>query len=254
MEEISYRQLLPEPGVTDALSFVGDLRARLSGDATSSRPYAVANFVSSADGHATVEGRSGKLGDDGDKDLFRALREVSDAVMAGTVTLRAERYGRALPAEERRQRRVSAGLSAEPLTVTVSRSGEIPEEIPLFSDHESEVVVFSPQPPPLRGASATVHHEPLYAAGGAPLTDAFKVLYRKYNVELLLCEGGPTLFNALLHEGLVDELFLTISPKLVGGSDGPGITSGVALVGLEKMRLSAVLERDDALFLRYRLR
>jgi riboflavin biosynthesis pyrimidine reductase len=254
MEQLTYRQLLPEPGDTDAFTVVADLRTRLDGESSASRPYTVVNFVASADGHATVEGRSGKLGDDGDKELFRALRGVCDAVLAGTRTLRIERYGRPLPADERRELRVAHGLTPEPLTVTVSNSGEIPEEIPLLSEREAEVVIFSPQPPRLHSASATIHHEPLYAGGGAPLTDALKVLRRKYDVKLLLCEGGPTLFNALLHEGLVDELFLTIAPKLVGGSDGPGITKGVALVGLEQMQLKAVLERENALFLRYRLR
>ena len=45
----------------------------------------------------------------------------------------------------------------------------------------------------------------------------------------LLCEGGPTLFGSLLGEGLVDELFLTLAPKLTGGGRGPTISSGTEL-------------------------
>ncbi len=257
MEQVRYRQLLPESGELDALEFVSELQAQIGSgrELADSRPYTVVNFVSSADGHATVEGRSGKLGDAGDKDLFRALRETADAIIAGTGTMRAERYGRALPADERRERRLAAGRSAEPLVVTVARSGHIPIEIPLFSEPESNVVVFGPADAAssLKDVAANVQLEEMYGGSGAPLTEALRVLHRKYKVGLLLCEGGPTLFNALLHEALVDELFLTVAPKLVGGSGGPGITSGTALVGLQQMRLKALLERDDALYLRYQL-
>jgi len=73
-------------------------------------------------------------------------------------------------------------------------------------------------------------------------------------VRALLCEGGPTIFGSLLHEGLVDELFLTVSAKLAGGGTDPPITSGPALDALAPMDLVWVLERGGTLFMRYALR
>lgn len=74
---------------------------------------------------------------------------------------------------------------------------------------------------------------------------------RGEGVRALLCEGGPTLHGALQAEGLVDELFLTIAPKLSGGREAPRILEGALpeVVGLE---LAWLLESDGELFARYR--
>lgn len=249
METPSYRRLLPDPGDTDAIAFVQSLELPNT-DTASDRPYTIANFVASVDGRATIDGLSRKLSDPGDRDLFRSLRERADAVLVGTTTLAAENYGRMLPQAERRERRVASGRSAEPLAVTVTNSGRLPLEIPLFSDPDSNVIVFSPTPPETEHVAATLVHEPLTS-----LADALDTLGRDHGVRILVCEGGPTLFGALVRERLIDELFLTLAPRLVGGASGPGVASGPAHPPAEapaKLELADVLERDGTLFLRYR--
>src|SRR5208283_1766029 len=83
--------------------------------------------------------------------------EQMDGVLAGTGTLRTERYGRIIPSAERRARRVSAGLAAEPLACVISHSGRnIPTEIPLFAEPEARIVVYSPVAPDLSEARAEV--------------------------------------------------------------------------------------------------
>ena len=72
---------------------------------------------------------------------------------------------------------------------------------------------------------------------------------REEGVRALLCEGGPTLHGALQAAGLVDDLFLTIAPKLVGGI-APRILEG-DLPGLEPLELAWLLEQDGELFARY---
>ena len=74
-------------------------------------------------------------------------------------------------------------------------------------------------------------------------------LRHDHNVRSLLCEGGSALFNSLLAQGLVDELFLTLAPALVGGGER-GITVGAALVEMQPLRLAWALESDGSLFLR----
>jgi riboflavin biosynthesis pyrimidine reductase len=69
----------------------------------------------------------------------------------------------------------------------------------------------------------------------------------------LLCEGGPTLFGSLLHEELIDELFLTIAPRLAGGGRGPTITSGPSLPEPAELRIRWLLEQGGSLFARYEL-
>jgi 5-amino-6-(5-phosphoribosylamino)uracil reductase len=72
-------------------------------------------------------------------------------------------------------------------------------------------------------------------------------------VRSLLCEGGPTVFGALVHERAADELFLTLSPKLAGGMEPLTILQGPPMPGPAELELAWVLEAGGALFLRYRL-
>ncbi len=248
---MDFRQLLPEPATVDAAELLASLD--LAALAPVDRPYTLANFVATADGRATVGGRSGPLGDDGDRVMFHGLREQMDAVLAGTLTLRAERYGRILGKEERRARRVQRGLTHEPLTCVITRSGHVPTDIPLFGEPEARVVVFGPEGIELGDVTAQVDVVTL-EPGEMTLTTAMGRLRRDYGVRSLLCEGGPTLFGSLLAEGLVDELFLTLAPKLAGGGNGPTISSGSELSEPQTLRLLWLLGRNESLYLRYSLR
>lgn len=227
---------------------------QLDADARADRPYTVVNFVASADGRATIGGRSGPLGDDGDRAMFHGLREQADAILVGTRTLRAERYGRVLGKEHRRRRRVERGQPAEPLACIVTRSGEVPVDTPLFAEPEARVVVFAPAgiEVDLGGAAAQVEVIGL-DPGELTLTTTLRHLRRNLGIGSLLCEGGPTLFGSLLSEGVADELFLTLAPKLAGGGLGPTIATGTELAEPAALRLVWLLEREGALYLRYAL-
>lgn len=242
------RQLLPEPATVDVGELVGGALARVQ--PAEDKPYVLVNFVASADGHATVNGRSGGLGDEGDHAIFHTLREHVDAILAGTGTLHAERYGRMLGKTERRERRVARGQSPEPLAVVVTRSGEIPDDIPLFDEPEARIAVFAPPGTDLSHKRAQVTVVAL-DPGELTLTTAMRLLRTDFGIGTLLCEGGPTLFGSLLHEELVDEMFLTVAPKLVGGGHGPAVTSGAALPEPRPVRPLWLLEHHGSLYLRY---
>jgi riboflavin-specific deaminase-like protein len=217
------------------------------------RPYTIANFVASADGHAAYRGRSRWLSDNGDRELFHGLREHVDAILIGTGTLRTERYGRLVRDPERRHRRAASGLAPDPLACVFSRSGDVPLDIPLFADAASRIVVFTPADLDTSGLKAqveVVHLDP----GELTLTTMMRRLRAAYDVRALLCEGGPTLFGALVQEDLVDELFVSLAPKLTGGGSAPSITSGPELAELRRLDLLWVLELESALYLRYALR
>jgi riboflavin-specific deaminase-like protein len=216
------------------------------------RPYTIANFVASADGHAAFRGRSRWLSDDADRELFHGLREHVDAILVGTGTLRTERYGRMVRDPERRQRRAASGLAPEPLACIFSRSGDIPTGIPLFGDPGSRIVVFTPAGLDTSGLGAEVQVVCL-DPGELTLTTMMRRLRTAYDVRTLLCEGGPTLFGALLQEDLVDELFLSLAPKLTGGGSAPAISSGTELAELRTASLVWALELHGALYLRYAL-
>jgi riboflavin biosynthesis pyrimidine reductase len=88
------------------------------------------------------------------------------------------------------------------------------------------------------------------STGADGLAAVMRSLRTDHDVRSLLCEGGPSLFSALLLDDLVDELFLTLAPKLVGG-DEVGVTTGRPLDQLADLRLVHALEQDGTLFLRY---
>src|ERR1035437_3306537 len=104
-----FRQLVPDLAPGQASDLLGALRP--GSRAPPDRPHTPPNVAGSADGHAAFAWRWRKLGDDGDREIFHGLREQVDAVLAGTETLRTERYGRIIPDAARRGRRVAAGLT-----------------------------------------------------------------------------------------------------------------------------------------------
>jgi 5-amino-6-(5-phosphoribosylamino)uracil reductase len=235
----------PGPAGTPETFYTG---LRLGDAAPANRPHLVCNFVSSADGKATASGRTALLGGPEDREMFHLLRTQVDAVLAGTGTLRVERYG-ALTREPRfADIRVAEGRAPQPMAVVISRSGHVPFDIPLFADADSRVAIYAPPGlvvPPC-AAQVTVHAVP---AIDGELAGVMRSLRHDHGIRSLLCEGGPTLFTSLLDHDLVDELFLTLAPTIVGGAE-LGITDR-PLDGLIQLRLVRALEHESTLLLRY---
>lgn len=253
-EPVCFRRLLP-PGDGAEIAagpLLDDMIAGLAPPAE--RPLVLVNFVASADGRTAVAGRSRGLSDPGDRAMFHGLRMRVDAVMAGSVTMGVERYGRMVARPERREWRVAAGRSAEPLACLVSRSGQLPAEIPLFAEPEARIVVFAPAAAAtaLAGTAAAVEHVVLRPEELTP-AEVTRRLRADFGVETLLCEGGPTLFASLLADGVVDELFLTLAPVLAGGGLAATLTSGPELAAPVRLHLRWLLEREGSLFARYAL-
>jgi riboflavin biosynthesis pyrimidine reductase len=223
------RRLFPDAGTLEAARALDDLR--LGDAAPDDRPYVVANMVASADGRATLGGASAGLSGPADRALFHALRGQIDAVLAGTGTLRAERYRRLILQPERREERRARGLAPDPVAVVLSRSGDLPD-IELLTDPEQPRAVFT--------------------GDDADPASALRRVRQEHGVRSLLCEGGPTLLGSLFAAGLVDELFLALSPVMVGG-DGPRTAVGPAFHPPVTLELVHLLEHDDMLFTRYRI-
>jgi riboflavin-specific deaminase-like protein len=213
------------------------------------RPYVIINMVSSVDGRSAVEGKSSSIGSETDRQTMRTLRSKADAVMVGAGTLRAEKLSLGVDEPPERQ----------PLAVIATKTGDVPLEGNLVVGERQEVLVVSTQDSPedledrLR-ESVRVLRVPAAPSGAVNLGEALRILKAEYAVRLLLVEGGPSLNYALVSSSLADELFLTLAPKLLGGTrdealtilDGPArLTSDVNLL--------AVHLTADELFLRYAL-
>ncbi len=221
------------------------------------RPRVLLNMVSSTDGRATAGGRSAPLSGAADRALFHALRTPVDAILAGAGTVRAERYGRVLREPERRALRVARGLSEEPLACIASSRLALDPGLPLLADADAKVVILTGSSRELPATAASVGYVRAGSERSLDLRRALQLLRERHGVELLLCEGGPHLAGELLAANLLDELFLSLSPLLLGSTTGaerePRIVTGVELDPPARLELLSVLDSDSHLFLRYRV-
>ena len=181
-------------------------------------------MVATVDGRAAIDGRTrGARLATTDTLLLTELRALADAVLIGAGTLRAEGYGRLVGNPERVARREPPAGRRRPTAVLLSRGLDLPWDAGLFAAarpararlHRARSATPPEVAAPRRGRAA---RRPQPAAALRDL--------RARGIRALLCEGGPTLNRALLAAGLVDELFLTLSPLLAGNKDAPRIVEG----------------------------
>ena len=190
------------------------------------RPFVAVNMVSSADGKATLAGRTAPMSAAADRALFHQLRTQADGILVGAGTVRIERYGRVTKTPELQAERERAGVRADALAVIVSRSGNLPDDLPLLTQ-TPEAVRIAPDP-----------------------AEALREL-RAEGIRSLLCEGGPTLNSTLFELDLVDELFLTVAPVIGGSSESLTIVEGRPLHEALDLQLLTAHEAEGHLFLRY---
>jgi riboflavin biosynthesis pyrimidine reductase len=241
------RQLYPDPvdGLDPATIYAG-LDWQSHGD----RPFVGLNMVSSVDGRATLHGSAAEIGSDVDHLLLTALRSNADALLIGAGTLRADRVGKGVP-DAWAPRRLERGLAPQPVLALLTASGNVPLERAFFAEPD-RVAIFVAAQTPTQAQERLARHGRVYVAGDeSPDPDeAVRVLRRDYGVRHVLCEGGPTLNRALLAAGVLDELFLTLAPKLLAG-DGLPLVAGAELAPPVPLRLLTLYEHAGELYLRY---
>jgi riboflavin-specific deaminase-like protein len=236
------QRLIPNPAPTTIEDQLGGYEPWR--ESRPGRPFVAMNFAATVDGRATIEGVSGPIGSDADTEMLVRLRTRFDAVMIGAGTMRAERYGRPVADPEKRER---LGLLPDPPMIIVSGRLDLPWDAPLFEEGAGTVVVFTnseAEPPQTTTPVEVVRHE-----GSVDLAAALRHLREEHGVRAVLSEGGPRLHAQMQAAGLVDDLFLTIAPKLTGGG-APRIIEG-EVPGVLSLGLSWLLEQDGELFARY---
>jgi riboflavin-specific deaminase-like protein len=222
------------------------------------RPFVVATFAMTADGKVTTRtlapvdftSREDKL------HLFRQ-RALADAVLIGHTSLKRDNVRLGLPAELQ-EARTKRGQNRCPLRVIISNKGRIDHQLKIFQSDISPIIIFSTKrmPPKYRKAlqsKATLH---LSDAEHVDLPIMLATLRNKYSVRRLACEGGPTLFRALLKRSFIDQLNLTLAPYMFGGAKAPTLTglSKEFLSHSTRCLLIDMRKIGDECFLTYRIK
>lgn len=185
-------------------------------------------------------------------------RSLGDAVLIGHSTLKRDNVRLGVPQSDLRDKRIKRRQSPYPLRVIISNEGKIDNQLNLFQTDISPIVIFSTKRMPRRIQDALRPKATLHLTPGrhVDLAAMLRTLRKTYKVRTLACEGGPTLFRALLERGFIDQLNLTIAPFLFGGANAPTLTglSKDFLPRSVRCRLIDMRMVGDECFLTYRIK
>ena len=211
------------------------------------RPWVTMGMISSLDGGVTVDGRSTGLGGPPDRAVFRALRAVSDVVLVGAETLRAERYRAVSLPDHLVDWRRSRGMADNPQVAVVSRSLDLELTESLA---EARPLILTCDSAPLKKRQAMAEVAEVVLSGTDGVVPALALAHlQERGIGRVILEGGPSLNGQML--GLIDEACVTIAPLVAGGAANRIVAGSQVSRRLDLIR---VIHSDGFLLLRYLFR
>ena len=211
------------------------------------RPWVLLNLVLSADGHASIDGRVTNLTSPTDQRLFHHLRGLSDVILVGASTVRAEKYGPVRVSQSLAQQRAADGRRERPTIAIVSRSLDI----------DIDRIAVAGQPVAVLTCAAADEARRAEIEGsvdlivvGDDIVDLRQglALLRQQGARVVLCEGGAVLNGELAQAGLIDEVCVTVAP-VIGGD--PSTQAGALLHRTLRLELQHAQHVDGNAFLRW---
>ena len=213
------------------------------------------NMVMTLDGKITTRDGSGpKFASQADQERMMQLRSEADAVIIGARTAIDDNPTFDLPEKYRRSRKNE--LASNPIKAVISGRGSIPPTLKMFNSNDSQAVVFTTDQ--INSDQYNNLHKvaDVHVVGKleGDFTQIAKILVKEYNVKQLLIEGGGQVNFAAFQADIVDEVFLTLSPKIAGGNiqtivEGTGFDFN-NLIELELLNHQKV---SSEIFLHYRV-
>lgn len=223
-------------------------------DSRETRPFVALNMVASLDGKVTSGGtlRPGSIGSSFDRQTMNILRSHFDAILAGGHTIRQHPFYLGVP-KEMEVLRTEKGLAPQPLTVLLTNSANLDPLSPLFQNPPRPPIILTSK----AGAQAlptSIRKQTSVEAldDQVGIVGALALLLEKYKVKRLLLEGGPNVNYQFFQHKFIDEVFLTLAPKLVGNATDFSMVMGEGVLPSAKaIHLRSVHKEGDELFLRY---
>jgi len=221
-----------------------------------SRPFVLVNMAMTADGKIATANRAvSSFGSAHDHEHLLELRTTVDAVMAGARTVDSASINMGPGPAKFRRLRLRRGLAEYNLRVIVSGGGSVNPQAEIFRHRFSPILVLTTaraSGKKLRQLRAVADEVKICGRRKINFRAALGWLREKWGVKRLLCEGGGELNAALFQAGLVDELYLTICPKIIGGRGAPTMADGIGALKLNRaalLRLKSIKRSGDELFL-----
>jgi 2,5-diamino-6-(ribosylamino)-4(3H)-pyrimidinone 5'-phosphate reductase len=200
-------------------------------------PFVLVNMAMTADGKIATANRAvHSFGSARDLEHLYELRATADAVMCGARTIEISQSILGTGGVQFRRRRFKNGLAEYNLRVIVSGSGSIDSTAEIFKKRFSPIIILTTariSKANLKILGETAEEIKICGETEINFHNALRWLHSKWNVKRLLCEGGGELNAALFRAGLVDEIHLTICPKIFGGSLAPTIADGLGARNLK---------------------
>ena len=224
---------------------------------TPDRPYILLNYALSLDGKISTETRDPvRFTSRTDRGLMDEIRADADAVLIGAATLRAEDPPVRIQAARRRDERTRRGKPPHPVSIVLSRSMRLPSEGRFWKDDRVERIVATTEQTPAELTLPFEDKAEVIRAGrtSVDLVELCRVLSER-GIGRLLVEGGGEVNMAFWEAGLVDEVYLTLCPVVIGGRNAPTAADGAGFAAdrLRNLRLLESRRVGQEFFLRYRV-
>ena len=218
-------------------------------------PFVFVNMAMTADGKIATANRAvHSFGSKRDLEHLYELRATADAVMCSARTVEISQSILGTGGEKFRKLRLKNGLAEYNLRVIVSGSGSIDLAAEIFKKRFSPIIVLTTErasAEKLKLLRELADDVKVFGETEINFHAALIWLRTKWNVKRLLCEGGGELNDAMFRAGLVDEINLTICPKIFGGRGAPTIAERIGfskLADAEKFELTSIKRKKSELF------
>jgi riboflavin-specific deaminase-like protein len=213
------------------------------------------NMAMTADGKIATANRAvTSFGSARDLRQLYELRATADAVMCGARTVEMSRTVLGTGGPQFRELRLKNGLAEYNLRVIVSGSGSIDPQAQIFRKRFSPVIVLTTEhasAKKMKRLRELADEVKVFGGKEVNFCTALPWLRATWGVKRLLCEGGGALNDALFRAGLVDEIHLTICPKIFGGRTAPTIADGSGfqrLIRAARFELTSMRREKAELF------
>jgi 2,5-diamino-6-(ribosylamino)-4(3H)-pyrimidinone 5'-phosphate reductase len=234
-----------------------DFRLQTLDSAPAARPFVFVNMAMTADGKIATANRAvSSFGSQRDHEHLLELRATADAVMSGARTVDSAKINLGPGGEKYQRLRLKRGLAEYNLRIIVSGNGSINPAAEIFKHQFSPILVLTTRSAADQVGKSLLHVADVISSGDSEINFAaiFWWLRTEHGVKRLLCEGGGDLNDTLFRAGLVDELHLTVCPKIFGGRTAPTIAEGqgfATLPGTANFSLKSARRVGDEMFLVY---